>query len=340
MSPIRLQLTSLLSACVWLTLTLTSCGSSDGPFRLEGRLRNMNQAEFYIYHVEQGWKDTIAVRDGRFSYEIALSDTITLRLMFPNYSELPIFARPGAELKLEGDASHLRGTEVTGTEENEEMTGFRLRANNMHPPEVRKAAEEYILAHPTSPVSYYLYDSYFLMTPSPDYELAEKLGAALLKASPENGQLVRQQKQLKGMAATVKGKKLPAFTATDTEGKTVSDSLLKADVNVVLLWASWSMESKSMLQYLRRQQKEHSDKLAAVTICLDAKSQETAEQFKSDGGNIPVICDGQMWQSPLVMKLGFATLPACIITDKSGKILTRQPAKQHDLKEELTKLLK
>lgn len=335
------HLIQLLGAWACLMLTLTSCGSSDGPFRLEGRLRNMNQAELYIYHPDQGWKDTIAVRDGRFRYETSLSDTTTLRLLFPNFSELPIFARPGAALKLEGDASHLRETEVKGTEDNEEMTGFRLRANKMMPPEITKAAEEYILEHPTSQVSLYLFDHHFLATPEPDYKKAAQLGAALLKAMPTNGQLVRLQKQLDAMGKTTVGQKLPSFTATDIHDKAVkSDSVLKSEVNVVVLWASWSYESKNMLKMVRKQRKEHRERLSAVGICLDAKPYESRQQLKSDSIDIPIICDGLLWQSPLVLKLGFTTLPSCIITDKNGKILARDFNKSKALEEKLKSLLK
>ena len=67
-----------------LLCLLVSCGSDDGRFRLEGRFRNLNQGEFYIYNTAEGWKDTIPVRDGRFVYERPMPEATTLRLIFPN----------------------------------------------------------------------------------------------------------------------------------------------------------------------------------------------------------------------------------------------------------------
>ena len=51
-----------------LLLFLVSCGTENGKFRLEGRLRNINQGEFYVYSPDGAIEglDTIPVREGRF----------------------------------------------------------------------------------------------------------------------------------------------------------------------------------------------------------------------------------------------------------------------------------
>ena len=93
-----------------LLLFLTSCGVDSDRFRLEGRLRNMNQGEFWVYSMDGDMDgiDTIPVREGRFSYEMPLRSPSTLIVIFPNYSEQPVFAEPGEVVKIKGDASHLR----------------------------------------------------------------------------------------------------------------------------------------------------------------------------------------------------------------------------------------
>ena len=85
---------------------LSSCGVDSDRFRLEGRLRNMNQGEFWIYSTDGGASgiDTIFVRDGRFEYETTLRIPSTYVLIFPNFSELPIFANPGKVATIKGDA--------------------------------------------------------------------------------------------------------------------------------------------------------------------------------------------------------------------------------------------
>ena len=134
-------------------LLLCACGETGTRFHLEGKFKNINQGEFYLCDFDNGTKDTISLRDGRFTYDKDMPDTVVLTLIFPNFSELPIIATPGGNIKMEGDVSHLKETEITGTEENELLTGFRLQTKEMMPPAVKQKAEEFILKHPASPVS-------------------------------------------------------------------------------------------------------------------------------------------------------------------------------------------
>ncbi len=322
-----------------LFLLLASCGSSDSGFQLQGRFRNLDQGEFYIYDAEKGWKDTITVRDGRFSYQTGLKDTTILTLVFPNFSELPIFAQSGVQAAIEGDASQLRKVEVKGSEANEEMTAFRLRTNQLTPPEALAAAEEFIGDHPDSPVSFYLLKHYFIQSSPPDYLKAARFCRRLLDASPENGVLVRLQKQLSMLAATAVDSLLPHFAATDMNGRKVSDSLLRSPVNVVLAWASWNAESRGMLRKLNSMKKKHPGKIAVVSICLDANSHDSRETFRRDSITWPNICTGDMWHTPLMQTMGLATVPAITVADKQGKILERNLPNVQELEDKLGKLL-
>ena len=46
-------------------------------------------------------------------------------LVFPNFSEQPIFAKPGETVDIKADTSHLKELEATGTKDNELMNDFR-----------------------------------------------------------------------------------------------------------------------------------------------------------------------------------------------------------------------
>ena len=95
---------------------MVACGTESGKFRLEGRLRNINQGEFWVYSLDGGLVgiDTIPVRNGRFAYEMDLYDQSTLMLVFPNYSEQPVFAKSGATVTIKGDATHMKEMIIEG----------------------------------------------------------------------------------------------------------------------------------------------------------------------------------------------------------------------------------
>lgn len=304
-------------------LCLLSCGEEGNHFHLEGRFKNINQGELYLCDLEQGRKDTIMLSSGQFSYDAELTDTTILTLIFPNYSELPIIAEPGSRVSIEGDVSHLKGTEITGTDANELMTGFRLQTKEMMPPEVRKKAEAFILEHPESPASEYLLRRYFILSVDADYAKAYQLCEKMHQARPSCIPLLQLYQRLASVKLCGSKGKLPRFTAIDTKGDTVTSSLLCKQANVIMVWASWSYDSQNTLQKLNRWRKVRHDSISIISICMDASADEGKKTLERDSIKWPNICDGQIWESPLVSTLGITFVPDNIVIDKEGNIIGR-----------------
>ena len=319
-------------------LAVASCGPAGNRFRIEGRFRNMNQAELYLCDMEVGQRDTIRVRDGRFEYEREMHDTVQLTLIFPNYSDMPVFAEPGKQLTVKGDASHLKETAIKGSKANEEMTELRLAMADRLPAEQAKMAADYVTDHPASPIALYLVRHFFVEASEPDYPTAYKLASLLAKQQPENRSVLQLKKQLEPLKNYATAGRLPRFTARDTQGRAVGNGLLKEKVGVVIVWASWNYESQNMLRTLHKLQRDHKDKLAVVSICLDASKKEGANMLKRDTIDWPNVCDGQIWQSPVLAQLGLASVGANIVTDSKGNIVARNLSNK-ELKEKLTALL-
>lgn len=328
-----------LSIILFFLFGLMSCGESSKDFRLEGKFKNINQGEFYIYDLETGRKDTIGLKDGQFSYTIPMADTTVLTLLFPNYSEMPIFVQPGARVKMEGDVSHLKETKVTGSEDNELMTAFRLETAELMPPKVIKKAEQFIQEHPQSPISFYLLRRYFLQSVEVDYARAYQLCSKMLKARPTYLPLIQLHKRLATLSAYKTSGTLPHFSAKDTNGKAVSDSLLKNKVNVIAVWSSWNQDSQTILRKLRQLQKDHPKDLSVISISMDVSKDEGARAMRFDSIQWPNICDGLLWESPVVSQLGISFVPDNIVIDQKRKIVARS-LRGEQLREKIESLLK
>lgn len=322
-----------------LMLILAGCSKQANIFRMEGEFRNMNQAEFYLYDAGKGKKDTIHVQRGRFVYETVQEDTATLIMIFPNYSTMPIFAHSGITVKMKGDASHLKETKITGSKENEEMTAFRLKANQLTPPDVKKIAATYITEEPTSPVSYYLLTRYFVEAISSDYQEAFRLCKVMLHANPNKLAVQQLYDDLTVMVTKRKNGLMPRFAVLDTKGKVVTHRDMQSKVNVACLWATWNYESRTQLKTLRQLQKEFPKELSVIGICIDAAPYESRYNLKRDTIDFPIICDGKMWQTPLAKTCGMIDVPSNVVVNDKGIIIDRDiPVKQ--LKVEITKLLR
>ena len=190
-----------------LTLVLSACGPDSKHFKLEGRFLHLNQGEFYVYSTDGGIAgiDTIKVQGGRFAYEIPCDQPTTLVLVFPNFSQQPVFAAPGVGLDIKGDASHLKALKVTGSKDNELMNSFRDRIANASQSEIKTAARQFIGDHPASPVSTYLLRTYFIDCAYPDYKAANTLLQTLCKAQPKNNELALLASQVNTLSATSAG---------------------------------------------------------------------------------------------------------------------------------------
>ena len=331
----------LLLFTIHCSLLTISCGPDGDHFEMNGQFKGLSQGELYVYAADGPSQklDTIAIINGGFEYSATLDGPRTYVIVFPNFSELPVIGEPGKEVDIEGDASHLKEVEVKGTKENEAMTAFRLQTSQMTPPEVAKAAEEFINKNPQALASIYILNKTFIQSQTPDYDKALELATVIMNASPENHAIAKIKKQLEGLRNfKVKGQ-LPKFTLTDIDGKTVSNVDLYAKVNVISTWASWNYDSQNAQRKLKRLEREYGGQLRFISICLDADKKECRKNMDRDSIKWHNICDGRMWETPVLGQLGLYFVPDNIITDSNGKILAHSIT-TNELDRKIEELLK
>ena len=308
-----------------LTLVLAGCSEPNSNFRMEGSFKNFNQGELYVYSLDpqaKGLKDTIQLMNGKFAYELAVEDSLMLSIIFPNYSELPVFASKGGQVNVTGDASHLKGTEVRGTEENDLLTEFRLSTNELMPPEVLKAAAKFVEEHPQSAISLYLIQKHFLLRQDPDYKQAIRLLDIMVKASPSNDQLRQLRSQLQNLQRVALRSSLPTFAAVTVDGKKVSDADLKGKIGVISIWSTWQLDGY-MQQQIHEMTRRYGSRLAVIGISMDASLKDCRDAMRRDSITWPTVCDGMVWQSPLVSQLGISAVPDNIVVNEHGTIIAR-----------------
>lgn len=353
-------------------LVCTSCGTDNRHFRIDGRLLHLNQGEFYVYSPDGtiNGLDTIKVQAGRFSYEVACDRPMTLMIVFPNFTEQPVFAQPGKSVDLKGDASHLKEMTVKGTEDNELMNKFREMIHNAAPPEMKKCAQLFVQDHPESRVGAYLVDRYFIHDANPDTKTAVRLVDLMIEKQPDNGYLKRQKRQLTASFVATKGADIPNVLGTTVDGKTIGRvQLTKAPVTVVCALATWKYESMSQFRRLAAYAASQQGRVAVVGVSIDAspslvRSQLASQIGISDSAFGPssglasgsssgsasaaaqgssssrssstcyVVCDGKMVESPFFTRLGLTGVPDNIVI-KNGRI-----AAAHLTDNQLTEFIK
>lgn len=305
-------------------LFLASCGEDSKHFKIEGRLLQINQGEFYLYSSDgtiNGF-DTIKVQGGRFSHEIECDHPTTLMLVFPNFSEQPIFAQPGKSVDIEGDASHLKMLKIKGTDDNELMTAFREQISTATPPQEKHAAIQFAENNPQSPVSVYLVKKYFVASPSPDYREATRLLKILKDKQPDNYVISNLLQNVKVLGKTIVGSRLPAFKVKDMKGNIITSNSLTHGLVVICTWASWSFPSTDILRQLSQIQLEKQKTFKVLSICVDASLSDCNTYLSVNQVSWPNVFTGEMFNTVPLKILGLQNVPDNIVI-KDGRIVAR-----------------
>lgn len=284
----------------------------------------MNQGEFYVYSPDGAINDidTIKVQGGRFAYEIPCESEGTIVIVLPNYTEIPVFVEPGKSVDMTADASHIKDVEVTGTDANERMTEWRKNTSSQSPDGLKKQAEQFIRENPSSIVSRWLLRKHFVVTAMPDLKKAKELVRLMEKSTDKEPSVMRLVVGLENLPLQV-GDVLPAFKAKDLRGNDVLASQYRVGKSVILVWSSWDYEGQSISRRVLRKIEEMKSDGKQVPkvlgISIDASAVKAKKTIGNDSTAWSTICDGLMWDSPVVKAMGSTRVPDNFILE-NGKV--------------------
>ena len=331
-------------------LTLLSCSNHPGQVKIQGSFAHLEQGEFYIYSPSGGTDrlDTLHIENGEFEYMASIEGDVIFHLMYPNYSELTIFARPGDDIEVVGDAQNLNAVEVKGTKDNETYTEFRKRIKDLSDEKVRTIAQQFTLEHPTLALSRYLFSKYFLLNDSTPQTQITEIFDSLCRACPDDVELSKLSRLVRSHGVLREGQPLPDFKLKtrpslfrDEEGTVISTADFRGNYLLISFWASWKSGSQSALyrtRRFRREMKEKGIKVNAISYSLDADSSSLARIEKNDSIDYYSYCDYQCFNSLLVQKLGICDLPFFVLVDANLKIVAFGTDWPRDIEPHIQKL--
>lgn len=129
----------------------------------------------------------------------------------------------GDNIKIKGSAAELTSLEITGNVPNEELTAFQKELKGLSTPSekaLEEKAEAFINSHPSSLVSIYLLEKYFVQKPQPDFSLIKEMTEHMtggLKDRPYVDELLDliQEEEKVSVGKTIPYVNLPKNVSTD-----------------------------------------------------------------------------------------------------------------------------
>ena len=321
---------------------ITSCGNNDKQFKIEGKFKDMPAGELYIYNQDNinAKLDTIYINNGEFVYAGNAEELTPYTLVFPNALEQVIFVQNGSVIHYSASANDLKNYTVDGNEENELMNDFRKQINEKNVAQQREVAETFINEHPESAVAIYLFDRYMVQELSTPIETLKKTIKILKKAQPQNRLVMKVENTMKLIENGQVGKTIPSIELTTKSKRTINIGKTNVDYTVLVFWSTWMparYDFTDEFVVLTEDYAEYTN-VKIVAISLDSEIFKWENAIRDDTTYCEHVCDGKVWDSAPVKKLGITSVPTFIIADKNHKIVARGSS-VGELDKELQKLV-
>lgn len=325
---------------------LLACGTPKGRLRISGHYENIKQGEFLLLSTDGGLDhvDTLYIRGGEFDYETDLTDDATFCIVYPNLSQLVLWAHSGDAIEIKGDAQDLWHVEVKGNEENELYTQFRQLCVLSDTLKLRENASSFIREHAASPVSQHLLCQYFVHTDDISQDSTMALYDVISKALPGNPQVATLGGLIRQRYVLAVGKQMPDFEVTTLDSTHHKLSHYAGKRLVLYFWAGWQGNGSVIHRELAAARDKIADKSAAGTKVSDGTVSDKVSSVKSsvpvallgysldvdtlsfnlnkpsEERRIPTALDLQGFTSPLVSALGIRHIPTFVVVGPTGKV--------------------
>lgn len=319
----------LLLVCTVLWATLASCGKpQSNDVVIDGYIKGVGNDTLYLYGIDRMYDriDTLFAQNDRFTAHLKIDTLTTALLLFNHGTEYPLFLDKANKITIKGDIASPAALQVSGNDYNRDMTLFNSDLGSLTRPSeevLTERADTFITTHPSSLVSAYLINKYFVQQPQPDYAKIKKLTEQLTGTLKDRPYLLNLTKRIDGAETAEKGKSLPFFRLRNAKGEDITRTTTFKDKYLLLhFWASWDTLSRAdNAMYRRIYKKEKKNKnFALLGFALDADKKQWLHTLKTDTLQWEQTCDPAGWSAELVKQLFIQQLPTSLLITPNGRI--------------------
>ena len=308
-----------------MAVLMAACSTDKTHFRLEGKIDNIDQSEFYIYSPGGDFDgmDTIRVKGGRFTYERAVESDMVLALLFSDKGQLMLVAEPGTTARLRGNATRLGEAEITGTDANDMLSDLRNDMLSGGPQQTVLKATHFIRSHKESPAATAVFLRYLANPDEGDANTTREMLDLLVQGQPKSTTVANLKSRLMPLINTAKGRKLPKFSLPLLDGGQLESKDCTGQPLLFVFWAQWSSSSYAIMREAHKMEKRYAPHLKVIYVNIDADRQTCRTRARRDTLGPNVVFDGEGPTGPASTTLGMRSTTEWFVCDRQGRITTR-----------------
>ncbi|WP_294629904.1 TlpA disulfide reductase family protein [uncultured Bacteroides sp.] len=319
---------------ILIITALSGCSKPSKEATIIGEIKGLTTDTLYLYGMDEVFDriDTIFAEDGKFTYAAPVDTVTSAFLLINNRTEYPLFIDKSNKINVKGDMGSSDVLTIDGNIYNREFTAFQKELEGLGSPTqqaVRQKAEEFIRQHPSSFVSIYLLDHYFVQDEAPDFKLIKRLVESMSGILQDKRYIEQLNENITQAEKTEVGKYAPYFSLPNAEGTKITRSAeaFKKKNLLINFWASWadSLSNRQSTDELKALYKTYkkSKHIALLGISFDTDKEQWQAAIERDTLDWEQVCDFGGLNSEVAKQYSVGLLPANILLSADGKILSK-----------------
>lgn len=359
-------------------------------YKISGTIKGLDKVNGNRYiedsTAERGFRfDTIPFEKGNFEYVEKITEPKVLRISFRTDKLMKMVGRgyiptkcvllhyvafPGADIKVDGEATDFCNAYPAGDPENELMTKLNskiyplmnenanlavkhaldttlseviVRADEKRGEKLAKleqeAKMEFFSKHVSSIAGLWMLEDMIIRSQIEMEEVAELMEMVDSEKYKDLSYYKALALRVEGFKNTGVGAKAPSISGKNVmDGADFDINSLKGKYVIIDFWGTWCGACLAGVPEMKRFRDEHADRLQIVGLAKDRNLEKVQKCIEKHGMNWPNILVGKGEQD-FVAKYNVQGYPTKIILDRDGKILLRMVGEKEEFYHEVEKLI-